>query len=45
MKKSTYFIIGGVILAMFAAYKIAIKIEEKRYEKYANDLYNQGGIK
>jgi hypothetical protein len=45
MKKSTYFIIGGVILAMFVGYKIAVKLEEKRAEKYASDLYNTGGIK
>lgn len=45
MKKSTYFIVGGVILAMFVGYKIAIKIEEKRAQEYASDLYKSGGIK
>jgi hypothetical protein len=45
MKKSTYYIIGGVIIAMYVGYKIAVRIEEKRYEEYANDLYNSGGIK
>lgn len=45
MKKTTYYVIGGVILVMFIGYRIAIKIEEKRYEEYANDLYNSGGIK
>jgi hypothetical protein len=45
MKKSTYYIIGGVILAMYVAYRVAISIEQRRYEEYANDLYNSGGIK
>lgn len=45
MNKSTYFIIGGVILAMFVGYKVAIKIEQKKADEYASDLYNSGGIK
>lgn len=45
MNKSTYFVIGGVILAMFVGYKVAIKIEQKKADKYASDLYNSGGIK
>lgn len=45
MNKTTYFVIGGVILAMFVGYKIAIKIEEKKAQEYASDLYGSGGIK
>jgi len=45
MNKSTYFLVGGVIAAMFIGYKIAIRIEEKKAEKYATDLYKSGGIK
>jgi len=45
MNKTTYFVIGGVILAMFVGYKVAIKIEEKKAQEYASDLFNSGGIK
>jgi hypothetical protein len=45
MKKSTYFIVGGVILAMYVGYRFAIKFQEKKAEEYATDLYNSGGIK
>ncbi len=45
MKQPNYYVIGGIIVGMFATYYVFLKLAEKRAKEYSNEAYDSGGIK